>query len=170
MSRLKEEMKVIPRGAWVVATVASVTIFAIVCCVMVLSSLDDHRVDPGIILVIGVVGLGMVFLFTYVLLLGYIYGDARRRAMRPVLWLLLAIFAPSAIGIILYFILRQPIPHGCPKCGAITPIGSAFCPACGEQLMQSCPACRSAVEPGWSHCPRCGASLAVKAEAGGAPA
>ena len=170
MSRLKEEMKVIPQGARIFAVVASVTIFAIVFAVLGLSSLDDHRVDPGVVFVIACVALGMVFLFTYVLLLGYIYGDAKRRGMRPVLWLLLAIFAPSAIGIILYFILRQPIQSGCPKCGAITPNGSAYCPVCGTQLGQSCPACRNAVEAAWSHCPRCGASLAMKGEAGVDPA
>ena len=52
-----------------------------------------------------------MFLAGYTLLIGYIYGDARRRGMRYVMWTLLAIFLFNGIGIILYFILREPL-HG----------------------------------------------------------
>ena len=61
--------------------------------------------------------IGVAFLGAYVLLVGYVYGDARRRGMNHVLWTLLAIFIPNAIGIILYFILRDPVPVPCPTCG-----------------------------------------------------
>jgi hypothetical protein len=57
------------------------------------------------------------FLLVFVLLIGYVNGDARRRGMRYVLWTLLAIFIPNAIGIILYFVLRDPLMRVCQQCG-----------------------------------------------------
>ena len=61
-------------------------------------------------------------------LLGYVYGDARRRGMRYVMWTLLAFFIPNGIGVILYFILRDPMPTYCSKCGASAKAAHAFCP------------------------------------------
>ena len=53
----------------------------------------------------------------YALLIAYVYGDARRRGMRYVMWTLLAIFLFNGIGIILYFILREPLMVYCSRCG-----------------------------------------------------
>ena len=50
-------------------------------------------------------------LFVFALLIGYVNGDARRRKMRHVMWTLLSIFIPNGIGIILYFIQRDPLPR-----------------------------------------------------------
>ncbi len=47
-------------------------------------------------------GAGLVVLAD-ILLIGFVYADAKRRGMRHVMWTLLAIFIPDAIGIILYF-------------------------------------------------------------------
>jgi RNA polymerase subunit RPABC4/transcription elongation factor Spt4 len=94
-----------------------------------------------------------------VLLIGYVNADARRRGMRYVMWTLLAIFIPNAIGIIVYFILREPILRPCPNCSQIVKPGYAFCPHCGCNLAPACPNCRRAVEPGWKNCAACGASL-----------
>ena len=82
----------------------------------------------------------MAFLGAYVLLVGYVYGDARRRGMNHVLWTLLAIFIPNAIGIILYFILRDPVPVPCPACGTPARKGHAFCAGCGTAVRAACPA------------------------------
>ncbi|PYU91173.1 MAG: hypothetical protein DMG08_15995 [Acidobacteria bacterium] len=79
--------------------------------------------------------------------------------MRHVMWTLLAVFIPNAIGIILYFILRGPLLRACPKCGAAAGSSFPFCPACGTALAQTCPECRRSVEPGWAHCAHCGADL-----------
>jgi RNA polymerase subunit RPABC4/transcription elongation factor Spt4 len=98
-------------------------------------------------------------LFMLVLLIGYVYGDARRRGMRYVMWTLLATFIPNAIGIILYFILREPLMAPCPRCSTQVRPSHAFCPKCGLALGHACPQCRRVVEPGWSHCASCGASL-----------
>jgi RNA polymerase subunit RPABC4/transcription elongation factor Spt4 len=94
-----------------------------------------------------------------VLLIGYINADARRRGMRYVMWTLLAIFIPNSIGVILYFVLRDPLLVPCAKCGAQVRSGFAFCPQCGSGLSTGCPACKRAVDPDWQRCPYCGAAL-----------
>jgi RNA polymerase subunit RPABC4/transcription elongation factor Spt4 len=94
-----------------------------------------------------------------VLLIGYVNGDAKRRGMRYVMWTLLAAFIPNAIGIILYFILRDTLPHACGGCSQMVKAGYAFCPYCGTNLMPGCPVCKRRVEPGWKNCPDCGSSL-----------
>jgi RNA polymerase subunit RPABC4/transcription elongation factor Spt4 len=98
----------------------------------------------------------------YILLLGYIYGDARRRGMRPWLWVLLAIFIPNAIGIILYFVLRDPKMFYCSSCGAAAKASYTFCPNCSTPLRPACPQCGRGIERGWKHCPHCGAPAPVE--------
>jgi hypothetical protein len=98
-------------------------------------------------------------LLVLVLLIGYVYADAKRRGMRYVMWTLLAIFIPNAIGIILYFVLRDPLLVHCSHCGAEARHGFSFCARCGGPLALACPQCRRAIEPGWTHCVYCGASL-----------
>jgi predicted RNA-binding Zn-ribbon protein involved in translation (DUF1610 family) len=156
MDRFSEELKVIPRGAWIAAVV--------IC----LGSLFLISVFLGVVRSHGGGGFPMPFFifvpifiafFFYLLLIGYIAGDSRRRGMRPVLWVLLAFFIPNMIGIILYFILRNPLLRACPQCGTKSAATFAFCPSCGAALSDACPSCRSAVEPGWSHCPKCGTAL-----------
>jgi Double zinc ribbon/Phospholipase_D-nuclease N-terminal len=102
---------------------------------------------------------GLIILTAYVALACYIYGDARRRGMPHVMWTLLAIFIPSGIGIILYFILRQPLLIYCSQCGASMQLGLAYCPQCGRGLAPACPQCRRVSQPGWTHCGWCGSKL-----------
>ncbi len=99
------------------------------------------------------------FTFVWVLIVGYINADARRRGMRHVMWTLLSVFIPYAIGIILYFVLRDPLMVQCPKCGAMGRAGFIFCPQCGAELAAFCPVCKRAVEPGWNRCAYCGTEL-----------
>jgi hypothetical protein len=102
-------------------------------------------------------------LFIYVLLIGFIYVDSKRRGMRYVMWTLLAIFIPNAIGIILYFILRDPMPTPCPKCNRLSAQSFTFCPSCGAELMRTCKVCHKKLGQGWSNCAYCGTSLTAQA-------
>jgi hypothetical protein len=95
----------------------------------------------------------------YFLLIGYIYGDAKSRGMRYIPWTILAALAPSAIGIILYFILRDPMPVHCTKCGCGMHPRFAYCPRCGATMSATCGQCHRVAEAGWSHCAWCGAKL-----------
>ena len=163
MSRFREEMKVIPRAAWVIAILAYLACVAFSWLVFIPRNPDfSHELIfiswPRWEWLIFAVVIPL-FLAVYILLLGYINADARRRGMRYVMWTLLAMLIPNAIGFILYFILRDPLPRGCPHCGNSVNHGFAFCPKCGGALAPACPQCRAAVQPEWSHCTKCGARL-----------
>lgn len=100
-----------------------------------------------------------LFIFLYCFLVAYVYGDAKRRGMRPWPWALVAGCVPNALGFIAYFLLREPQLQPCGSCGATTRRDFAFCAQCGAPLARVCPACRRAVEGGWSHCAHCGTKL-----------
>ena len=68
----------------------------------------------------------------FVLLLGYIYGDAKRRQMPAVAWVIAALFIPNLIGFILYFLFRRPLLDPCRHCGKPIRAGEAFCSHCGS--------------------------------------
>jgi cytochrome bd-type quinol oxidase subunit 2 len=67
----------------------------------------------------------------WVLCLGFVFGDARRRAMRAVPWVLVAALFPHLLGFLLYFVMRQPIPSTCSPCGGTIPLDQRFCSWCG---------------------------------------
>lgn len=154
MSRFGAEVKIIPNAAWTTAALVTLGFAAGLAAVLVQ--------NPAVPLALRVIlpPVTAVLLGTYVLVIGYINGDARRRGMRHVLWTLLVIFIPNGIGIILYFVLRDPMPVRCTRCEGLVQTGHAFCPHCGAGLKPACPKCGRAVEMGWSNCPYCGAKLA----------
>lgn len=80
--------------------------------------------------------LGILFA-TWLLGLGFVFADARRRAMRPVLWVLVCILFPHLLGFLLYFVMRQPLASPCGHCGHPIPIGQRFCSWCGSLQTQS---------------------------------
>jgi hypothetical protein len=96
-----------------------------------------------------------------ILAIGYVYGDAKRRGMRYVMWTLLATFLFWGVGIILYFILREPLSGFCSKCGKSASHNFAYCPHCGTCLQPTCPGCHRVIEGRWSHCAWCGAPVAT---------
>lgn len=104
----------------------------------------------------------------YLILIGYVNRDATRRRMSATLWTLVAIFIPNCLGIILYFILRQPLHRTCPQCGNAVQTGFNFCPRCSCKLSPSCPQCQHVVDGSDAYCPYCGTSLRNQAIAGSA--
>ena len=156
MDRFSEEIKIIPRSFWVTAVVLCLGLPLLVCGYFFLNDRDVFlSFAPQLLIFLPI----FVLFFFYILLVGYIAGDAKRRGMRPVLWVLLSFLIPNMIGIILYFILRNPLLRACPQCGTKSAATFAFCPSCGAALSNACPSCRTAVEPGWSHCAKCGTAL-----------
>jgi hypothetical protein len=69
----------------------------------------------------------------WILGVGYVNADARRRSMPPILWTLIVVFIPNLLGFLLYFALRRPIALPCPHCGQPTTAGQRFCSWCGYQ-------------------------------------
>ena len=90
----------------------------------------------------GLLGMGMGLLFgsfaaIWLLCLGYVYADARRRAMPAVLWTLIALMVPNLLGFLFYFALRRPLASPCPKCGHAIAAEQRFCAWCGQQATSS---------------------------------
>ncbi len=99
----------------------------------------------------------------YSLLIGFVYVDAKRRGMRYVMWTWLAAVIPDLIGVILYFVMRDPMPTPCPKCNRLSAQSFTFCPSCGSELMRTCRVCHKKLGVGWSNCAYCGTSLTAQA-------
>jgi hypothetical protein len=86
--------------------------------------------------VIAGLGLGLLVgavIAIWIICLGYVNADARRRGMPPILWTLIAAFIPNLLGFLLYFALRRPIASPCPHCGQAMTAEQRFCSWCGYQ-------------------------------------
>ena len=156
MSRFRNELKVIPRGAWITVYVLwAIAAFAIVAPFF-FSRVLGTEVFPFELMFL----IPLLLVSFYVLLVGYVYADARRRCMRnAVTWTLLAVFIPNGIGILLYFVMRDPMPVRCPSCAESYKEGLAFCPHCGAASQRSCQQCHRILEDAWRNCAHCGARL-----------
>jgi hypothetical protein len=151
-----EEVKVIPWWAMGLA----VALFAGLQVLMhvVMFPREPHPPPLALRIFFGFIA-GAVLAF-FVLLVGYVNRDAKRRGMNVTLWTLLVIFVPDAIGFIIYFLLRQPLRIPCPKCGGIADSAFNFCPKCKFNLHPACPQCHHAVQVGDAYCPYCARELA----------
>jgi RNA polymerase subunit RPABC4/transcription elongation factor Spt4 len=158
MSRFSKESSVIPKIARVIAVLVYFLVGGMFWAIFTFGHDAGMQAMP-LVGKSALIALAGVPIAIYALLIGYVNGDAKRRGMRYVMWTLLAIFIPNAIGIIVYFILREPVMKPCPNCSQIVKPGFAFCPNCGYNLAPACPNCRRAVEPGWRNCAACGAPL-----------
>jgi len=160
MSNFRERMGLIPPTAKMIAVLVAIAITILLFYATCLPPSHGEKPMPPagkVILPILAGGLALV----WVLLIGFVYGDAKQRGMRYVMWTLLAIFLPDAIGVILYFILRDPLPIPCPGCGTKVNAKFSFCPSCGAAVKPRCPQCGQPVEPAWSNCGHCGTKLPV---------
>jgi Double zinc ribbon len=157
MSRFSQEMKVIPRAAWITGILLYLAMTTPLFFLAV-SRDPDFKGWPAWGRVLFAYGPTLLVI-PVIALFGYVYGDAKRRGMRYVMWTLLAIFIPQSIGVILYFVLRDPLPKPCPNCALPVKRGFTFCPNCGAATQPTCPACGKGVEFSWMNCPHCGGKL-----------
>lgn len=168
MSRFDREWAVVPTGARWTAVLVALAFTSLLAAIFLGPPLLGR--DTKALLVLSPIFLlslvGAAVIGVYVLLLGYVWGDARRRGMNHVMWTLLSLLLPSAIGVILYFLLREPLPVPCPACASPARKGHAYCASCGAAVRAACPHCRQPVEPGWRNCAGCGSVLG---QAGPAP-
>ena len=100
-------------------------------------------------------------IFIVPILIGvYVYRDAKRRGMNALVWTLIALFAPSLIGFIIYLLVRNSYSDlECPRCQTTIKDEYVLCPKCGAKLRPFCPNCSAPVEPDWKVCPRCASPL-----------
>lgn len=99
-------------------------------------------------------------LATYVLLIGYVSRDVKRRNMPAGLWMLAVIIMPGGIGAVVYFLLRQPLLSRCPHCGTEITSSIHFCPQCQFQVAPVCGRCFRGVQMTDVYCTQCGHDLA----------
>jgi len=160
-SHFRSELAIIPPVARVIAVVA----FAImqICLLGLLPHFVNRSEIPPMPFMVLISLVGGAVLGIIVLMVGYVYADSKRRGMNALLWTLLVIFVPKAMGFIAYFLLRKPLLIPCPNCG--TEVGSDFryCPKCGHALTPSCSHCGRSISSGDVCCPYCGKPVATAA-------
>ena len=164
-TRFMDEVGIISPWAFVLAFLG----FAVMVGVMLFAAFTDrHSVPPLPVLVPLGIAAGTA-VGCYILLIGYVNRDAGRRGMNRILWTVLAIFIPNALGIVLYFVLRKPRTLHCPQCGAVVEPGFGFCPRCRCHLKSVCPQCQRSVNAGDKFCPYCAADLGTSGTTVSAP-
>jgi len=156
-SYFRDELAIIPRVAvWL-------AVLAFVLMQICLLGLAPHYLSPSDLPprpwlpLISVVG-GM-FVSIIILLVGYVYADARRRGMNSLLWTLLVIFVPKALGFLAYFLLRKPLLSPCPQCGTPVRADFVYCQKCGRGLRPFCCHCGRAISEDFVCCPYCGKTI-----------
>ena len=173
--RFAEEFRIIPR--WVIVLV--IVLFLIAQAIALLVNLtapergeqvfppelsgQGHVVLASLALA-GLVTLVGIFFAAFVFLTAYVNRDAARRGMNSALWtILILIFLPTwgLIGLVIYFLMREPLPYNCPQCG--TTVGPRFnyCPSCKCNLHPACPQCKREVVETDKYCPYCAQELAA---------
>lgn len=173
--RFWDEFKLVPR--WLVAVVILLFILAQVIAYIVNTQglTNNGEIFPpelknnptvaslalaGIITSVALVLGASLFLF------GYVNRDAKRRGMNSTLWTLLVILlfpAYFALGFIIYFLMREPLPYPCPQCGNTVGARFNFCPNCKCNLYPACPQCKREVAETDKFCPYCGNDLKATA-------
>lgn len=158
-STFAKELRIIPRWLKVLMIVLSV-IAQIVA--QIVYTFAKHTPIPrlGLAGVVAGVSIGLTaILFLFV----YVNRDAKRRQMNATAWTLAAIFVPYLIGLIIYFLVREPLPFPCPQCGAAVSARFNFCTSCKCNLRPTCPQCKHEVRLEDRYCPHCACELAAKA-------
>jgi hypothetical protein len=166
------ELRVIPR--WLIRVLCALYVVAL-AIVFYVSLAEPGALpqpllgEPVVLKLLGMFGIVTAVAIpasVFVMLMGYIGCDAKRRGMSPVLWVIVSLLVPYLIGAILYFVVREPLPFNCPQCGRAVNAHFNFCPGCQFNLRPNCPQCRRPIRPGDRFCPHCGFALQSDAPAG----
>jgi hypothetical protein len=116
----------------------------------------------------GMITLVSVFMASLIFMIAYVNRDASRRGMNSALWtILVIIFIPTwgLIGLIIYLLMREPLPYPCPECATTVNARFNFCPNCKCNLHPSCPQCKREVGELDKFCPSCGNDLKATGDA-----
>jgi hypothetical protein len=171
-STFREELRVIP--SWLVWTCLTLTLVSLVAGVLINIHNsqtggpvfpDDSYRARGLesnFFLIGVIILSAAVISTLLFTLGYVYRDAKRRGMHAGLWTLLVLILSPAylfIGLIIYLLVREPLPYTCPQCASTISARFNFCPNCKYNLHPACPQCQREVSDTDKFCPYCATEL-----------
>jgi len=173
--RFWDEFKLVPR--WLVAVAILLFILAqVIAYIVNTQGLTNNgeifppelKNNPALAsaALAGIITGVAVFIALFLFLFGYVNRDAKRRGMNSTLWTLLVILlfpAYFAVGFIIYFLMREPLPYPCPQCGNTVGARFNFCPNCKCNLYPSCPQCKREVVETDKFCPYCGNDLKAAA-------
>jgi len=144
----REFTQMVPWWGWVLAVVA----FFGMPSMMYAWAPHDHR-SPLTFVWMFIAG---AFFGFYMLVVGYVSRDAKRRGMSPALWIfILLCLIESGVGFLVYFLLREPLVNSCPNCRQRVEAGYNFCPNCRCALSPCCVSCKRALQEGDRYCPYC---------------
>jgi ABC-type Fe3+ transport system permease subunit len=166
---LWQEFKLVPR--WVIWMVVVLFLIAegLAMAINLTKSTENGQIFPfpdnpvtSSFALAGIVAGCAAFCAVFIFLTAYVNRDAKRRGMNSALWTFLVIVlwpAYFAIGFIVYFLMRQPLPFNCPQCGTSVGARYNFCPNCKYNLHPSCPQCKAEVVESDNYCPYCSQDL-----------
>jgi amino acid transporter len=171
-AKFREELRIIPK--WLVWTCGILSVLALIAGIGInLANMhtgdnvfpdDSFRTQPFLscLALAGFITLIATFSSIFLFILGYVYRDAKRRGMHPGLWTLLVLILSPAyfcIGLIIYLLVREPLPYNCPQCTALVSARFNFCPNCKCNLHPACPQCQHEVSDSDKFCPFCATEL-----------
>jgi RNA polymerase subunit RPABC4/transcription elongation factor Spt4 len=172
-SRFRDELRIIPK--WLVWLCVALWLVALVIGMIVnfhgfqtqgpvFPGDETLRSEPGLsfLALAGVITGCAAVLSCLFFMLGYVYRDAKRRGMHPALWTLLVLILSGGyffIGLIIYLLVREPLPYTCPQCASKVNARFNFCPNCKYNLHPACPQCQREVADDDKFCPYCATEL-----------
>jgi hypothetical protein len=183
--RFWNELRIIPRWLFVLAAMLYVLALVIALAVNIAQSRNPNgnemfppelRDNPALaqLALSGLITLVALCFAFFIFMIAYVNRDASRRGMNSALWTILVIvFLPTwgLIGLVIYLLMREPLPYPCPECATTVNARFNFCPNCKCNLHPACPQCKREVGELDKFCPHCGNDLAAaKGAAGAEPA
>ena len=170
--RFSDEIRLVPR--WLIFLVIALFVAAQAAGLIInLSGIAGAPWPPGYsktvasLILAGAITALAIPLAVLLFLVAYVNRDAERRGMNSTLWtLLVLVLLPAyvAIGFIIYFLVREPLPFKCPHCGATVTARFNFCPRCKYNLRPACPQCQREVSETDHYCPHCAFQLTAARE------
>jgi len=171
-TRFRDEFRIVPR--WLIVTI--IVLFVAAQVGFLIANLGFHAMSSpqgelfpfpnspllSALSIAGIVTAAAIPLSAFLMLIGYVNRDAKRRGMNSTLWtLLVVVLSPGwlALGFFIYFLMREPLPYNCPQCSAIVGARFNYCPNCKCNLRPSCPQCKREVGEADKFCPYCATEL-----------
>jgi hypothetical protein len=173
-TRFRDEFRIVPR--WLIVTI--ILLFIAAQIGFLIGNLGFHAMSSpqgetfpfpnnallSALSIAGIITAAAIPLSAFLMLIGYVNRDAKRRGMNSTLWtLLVVVLSPGwlALGFFIYFLMREPLPYSCPQCSATVGARFNYCPNCKCNLRPSCPQCKREVGELDKFCPYCATELTV---------
>jgi hypothetical protein len=177
--RFWNELRIIPR--WLFVLVAMLYVLALVIALTVNMAQSHNpngndmfppelRDNPALaqLALSGLITMVALCFAFFIFMIAYVNRDASRRGMNSALWTILVIvFLPTwgLIGLVIYLLMREPLPYPCPGCATTVNARFNFCPNCKCNLHPACPQCKREVGELDKFCPHCGNDLKAATQA-----